>query len=191
MGWIYCLVPKLATKTVCPRFSTVNGMVTMVTGSFPDKCLHKPVLGNFHPMQCSAGSLSTTFFLTATTLHSAVKCSSWNKYLDLWLVHPDSCQNIQEMCINHCHCSQTFTEIVNGFVTFLTLEISCFPSACVGDLQYLSNVELYSHNVETICMFNLVIYPGTKGRGTFNWHAIQWNGLYPCVYYVCKEFERC
>ena len=23
MGWIYCLVPKLATKTVCPRFSTV------------------------------------------------------------------------------------------------------------------------------------------------------------------------
>ena len=30
----------------------------------------------------------------------------------------------------------------------------------MGDLQYLSNVELYSHNVETICMFNLVIYPG-------------------------------
>ena len=24
MGWIYCLVPKLATKTVCPRFSTVQ-----------------------------------------------------------------------------------------------------------------------------------------------------------------------
>ena len=70
------------------------------------------------------------------------------------------------MCINYCHCSQTFTEIVNGFVTFLTLEISCFPSACVGDLQYLSNVELYSHNAETICMFYLVIYPGTKGRGT-------------------------
>ena len=112
-------------------------------------------------------SLSTTFFLNATTLHSAVKCSSWNKYLDLWLVHPYSCQNIQEMCINHCHCSQTFNEIVNGFVTFLTLEISCFPSACVGDLQYLSNVELYSHNVETICMFYLVIYLGTKGKGDF------------------------
>ena len=24
MGWIYCLVPKLSTKTVCPRFSTVS-----------------------------------------------------------------------------------------------------------------------------------------------------------------------
>ena len=23
MGWIYCFVPNLATKTVCPRFSTV------------------------------------------------------------------------------------------------------------------------------------------------------------------------
>ena len=23
MGWIYCLIPKLATKTVCPRFSIV------------------------------------------------------------------------------------------------------------------------------------------------------------------------
>ena len=24
MGWIYCLIPKLSTKTVCPRFSTVD-----------------------------------------------------------------------------------------------------------------------------------------------------------------------
>ena len=36
MGWIYCLVPKLATKTVCPRFSTVcykesNGILFPVT----------------------------------------------------------------------------------------------------------------------------------------------------------------
>ena len=27
MGWIYCLVPKLATKTVCPRFLTVCGNI--------------------------------------------------------------------------------------------------------------------------------------------------------------------
>ena len=26
MGWIYCLVPKLATKTVCPTFSTVRSL---------------------------------------------------------------------------------------------------------------------------------------------------------------------
>ena len=27
MGWIYCLVPKLAMKTVCPRFWTVNSIL--------------------------------------------------------------------------------------------------------------------------------------------------------------------
>ena len=31
MGWIYCLVPKLATKTVCPRFSTVLATLLLPT----------------------------------------------------------------------------------------------------------------------------------------------------------------
>ena len=32
MGWIYCLVPKLATKTVCPRFSTVRAALNWWLG---------------------------------------------------------------------------------------------------------------------------------------------------------------
>ena len=61
---------------------TNNGLVTMVTGPFPDKCFHKPVLGNFHPMHRTRRFIIHNIFLNATTLHSAVKCSSWNKYLD-------------------------------------------------------------------------------------------------------------
>ena len=38
MGWIYCLVPKLATKTVCPRFSTVSCDVLARHNCFVSAC---------------------------------------------------------------------------------------------------------------------------------------------------------